>query len=180
MGAGQGKTRRIRVINTNTSIKKYPKPKFNLGDQVAVDSVERTGPISVITYNGEKNIYEYCLAGFRTAYVENQITLIKSALSQNQGAKDYRNYLSRNIIFQWNQSWELIPEMEWLDGEDARITGVTGDNVPGDVEFTLHFDTANKETQWEIRNFHFTEEDFKRVARVKSLDASELSDVPSF
>lgn len=209
MGAGKGISRRVQAVNNANIISgERVKPKFNIGDFVSSDTHGKHRSRSLIhriVYNEEDGTYHYYVCGkqFTECYDENEITLVKSAASQE--AKNYREYFYKPVTFQYRPNkWEDI--IEWdntdmdfdisqLDGQQAHIISAlshkackkTGNiykwlnKIEGPVFFKLHFNKYDESTNQKIQKFYFSVEDFKlALPALPTLSAEALDDMPSF
>ena len=164
MGAGKGKSHRIKAVGMDTNVKKCPKPKFNLNDKVIVDLGGR-GPftrfIEEIIYNKGLNAYYYRIAG--SDYYEDEVVPVKHA-SPNHQNKNFNNYLHKIAIFQYRaeQDYNPVPShnMKKFDDKKSRIIGIAYDCILRDVVFRLHFDTTDKENR-KIRKISFSQRDLR-------------------
>lgn len=189
MGAGKGKTRRVNTANNPyMHILKIPKPKFNLGDKVLIDS--RTELITEILYirNEEEKSYQYKFKNQESLpaiwHDESELTLVGHSTPDDQ-AKDFWDYLHKVVTFKYHpdhwDEWDTYGvdfEISSLDNHQARIIGVH--NITDRFEFTLRFNGVDQQTDQELRGFYFSEENFKPKSRMKALNPAELDGLPAF
>ena len=187
MGAGKGKNHRAKMIST--SVKKPPKPKFRINDEIKscmppTNTVHPDAPsagyIDEIVYNNKQNIYCYRIVG-GAKYCEDDIALIKNAYPNEKN--NFHDYLHKTVTFQYrSKKWKkTFPELKKLDGQKAQITGVLRDSWCRGAIFRLHFNGTTEGANSEILNAQFSQEDLKFVLPVSlTLESQELGSIPSF
>ena len=189
MGAGKGKSHRVKTVNANISAKRPPKPKFRINDEIEScmppantvhPDAPSTGYIDEIVHNNKQNTYYYRIAG-GTKYCEDDIVLIKNAYPDEKN--NFHDYLHKIVTFQYRpKKWKYtFPELKKLDGQKAQIVGVLRDSWHRGAIFRLHFNGTTEGANSEILNAHFFQEDLKFVLPASlTLDSQELGSIPSF
>ena len=187
MGAGKGKARRVNTTdNQYTHILKKPKPKFNLGDKVLINSSPEL--VAEVLYNRKENGYQYKFKNQESLPAmwrdERELAPVRHS-SLDVQTKDCKDYLHKTVTFQYHpdhwDAWD-VGEMNFaissLDNRTARIIGVH--DITDQLEFTVQFYGVAELVNQGIHEFYFSKENFKPIIRMKALDIAESDSLPTF